>query len=123
MARLVSQRIEDILRAISNCEDYVQLISSEPRLTRMGEDAIERNLQIIGDAVKTLPGTLTEAYQEIPWPQIRGLRNILVHEYFGVDIELVFEVVGIYLPPLKHCLESLEVLEQDGDVVEFRFNV
>ncbi len=123
MARLVSQRIEDILRAISNCEDYVQLISSDPRLTRMGEDAIERNLQIIGDAVKTLPGTLTEAYPEIPWPQIRGLRNILVHEYFGVDIELVFEVVRIYLPPLKHCLESLEVLEQDGDVVEFRFNV
>ncbi len=123
MARLVSQRIDDILRAISNCEDYLQLISSDPRLVRMGEDAIERNLQVIGDAVKTLPETLTEAYPEIPWPQIRGLRNILVHEYFGVDIELVFEVVRIYLPPLKYCLESLEVLGQDGDVVEFRFNV
>lgn len=123
MARLVSERIEDILLAIGKCEDYLRLISSETRLIRMGEDAIERNLQIIGDAVKELPATLTDACPEIPWPQIRGLRNILVHEYFGVDVQLVFEVVETYLPPLKRCLETVEIVQQDGDVVEFCFNV
>lgn len=55
----------------------------------MAEDAIERNLQIIGEAVNRLPTEITGAHPEIAWPQIRGFRNILVHEYFGVDADVV----------------------------------
>lgn len=51
----------------------------------MPEDAIERNLQLIGEAVKHLPADITGAHPEIAWPRIRGFRSILVHEYFGVD--------------------------------------
>lgn len=71
----------------------------------MAEDAIERNLQIIGEAANHLPTGLTEAHSHIAWPQIRGLRNILVHQYFGVDTDTVREVVERYLPPVIAALE------------------
>lgn len=51
----------------------------------MAEDAIERNLQIIGEAANHLPAEVADAHPEIAWPQIRGFRNILVHQYFGID--------------------------------------
>ncbi len=72
----------------------------------MAEDAVERNLQIIGEAAKHLPAELTDAHPEIAWPQIRGFRNILVHQYFGVDVATVREVVETYLPPLAAALQG-----------------
>ncbi|QDQ99257.1 DUF86 domain-containing protein [Tomitella fengzijianii] len=72
----------------------------------MAEDAIEGNLQIIGEAVNHLPAEITDAHPEIGWPQIRGLRNILVHQYFGVDVDVVRDVVDTYLPPLAEALRD-----------------
>lgn len=72
----------------------------------MAEDAIERNLQIIGEAVNHLPEDITSAHPEIPWPQIRGFRNILVHQCFGVDVDVVRDVVETHLPPLTDALRS-----------------
>ncbi len=69
-------------------------------------DAIERNLQIIGEAVNHLPTAITEAHPDVPWPQIRGFRNILVHQYFGVDVDIVRDVVETHLPPLAEALRS-----------------
>lgn len=70
----------------------------------MAGDAIERNLQTIGEAANHLPSGITDVHPEIPWPQIRGFRNILVHEYFGVEADIVREVVESYLPPLADAL-------------------
>lgn len=72
----------------------------------MAEDAVERNLQIIGEATKHLPTVLTDDHPEIAWPQIRGFRSILVHQYFGVDVATVREVVETYLPPLAAALRT-----------------
>lgn len=72
----------------------------------MAEDAIERNLQIIGEAVNHLPEAITGTHPEIAWPQIRGFRNILVHQYFGVDVDVVRDVVETHLPPLAEALRS-----------------
>ncbi|MDN6555533.1 DUF86 domain-containing protein [Acidipropionibacterium acidipropionici] len=77
----------------------------------MAEDAIERNLQIIGEAAKYLPEELTGAHPEIAWPQIRGFRNILVHRYFGVDPDIVRDVVETHLPPLAEVLRSYVATE------------
>ncbi|WP_278237513.1 HepT-like ribonuclease domain-containing protein [Isoptericola sp. AK164] len=65
---------------------------------------MERNLQIIGEAAKHLPAEVTDAHPEIPWPQIRGFRNILVHHYFGVDLDVVRDVIESHLPPLADAL-------------------
>lgn len=72
----------------------------------MAEDAIERNLQIIGEAANHLPAEVADAHPEIAWPQIRGFRNILVHEYFGVDVDIVRDVVETHLPPLAQALRG-----------------
>lgn len=106
MSRDPRKRIGDILAAIEKCKRYLRALSDDPDLMEMAEDAIERNLQIIGEAASRLPFEITDAHPEIPWPQIRGFRNILVHQYFGVDIEVVRDVVETYLPPLADALRS-----------------
>jgi len=84
----------------------ISLDSADPDLVDMAEDAVERNLQIIGEAVSRLPGEITDAHPEIAWPQIRGFRNILVHQYFGVDVDTVRDVIQTHLPPLEAALRQ-----------------
>lgn len=105
MTREARRRITDILEAIERCSDYApELSSANPTQVRMAEDAIERNLQVIGEAVKHLPAEVAAAHPEIPWAQIRGFRNILVHEYFGIETDVVRDVVERHLPPLATAL-------------------
>lgn len=107
MSRSADQRIDDILRAIDRCGRYLgALDDTDPTLVEMAEDAIERNLQIIGEAANHLPPEFVDAHPGIPWPQIRGFRNILVHEYFGVDVATVRDVVEAHLPPLAEALRG-----------------
>ncbi len=107
MSRSADQRIGDILRAIDRCGRYLgALDDTDPTLVEMAEDAIERNLQIIGEAANHLPPEFVDAHPGIPWPQIRGFRNILVHEYFGVDVATVRDVVEAHLPPLAEALSG-----------------
>lgn len=107
MSRSAGDRIADILRAIERCQRYVKALNDEDTdYVDMAEDAIERNLQTIGEATKHLPSEITAAHPEIAWPQIRGFRNILVHQYFGIDTEIVREVVENYLPPLAQALRQ-----------------
>lgn len=72
----------------------------------MAENAIERNLKIIGEAVNHLPAEITDMHPEIAWPQIRGFRNILGHQYFGVEVDVVLDVVETHLPPLAEALRG-----------------
>ncbi|WP_277050291.1 HepT-like ribonuclease domain-containing protein [Ruania albidiflava] len=106
MSRGPSQRIEDVLAAIERCQRYVVALSGDADLVDMAEDAIERNPEIVGEAVTHLPEEITRAHPEIEWTQIRGFRNILAHQYFGVDVEVVRDVVQIHLPPLADALRG-----------------
>ncbi|GAA4160940.1 DUF86 domain-containing protein [Gryllotalpicola daejeonensis] len=107
MSRTSSERIADILEAIAKCQRYAgSLDGDDPTLVDMAQDAIERNLQVIGEAANALPTDVTGAHPEIPWPQIRGFRNILVHEYFGVDVATIREVIDAHLPQLSAALEE-----------------
>lgn len=78
----------------------------------MALDAIERNLQIIGEAANHLPPSVTEAHPEIAWPQIRGFRNILVHQYFGVDLSVIRDVIDTHLEQLATALRDAQEGEQ-----------
>ena len=105
MSRSTDQRVADILEAIDRCHRYLDALGSDDSdLVDMAEDAVQRNLQIIGEAAKHLPAEFTEAHPEISWPQIRGFRNVLVHQYFGVDVATVRDVVETHLPPLAAAL-------------------
>lgn len=71
------------------------------------QDAVIRRLEIIGEAVKNLPVALKKKYPDIPWQKISGLRDKLIHGYFGIDVELVWEIVKKDLPPFKNQIEEM----------------
>jgi uncharacterized protein with HEPN domain len=71
------------------------------------QDAVVRNLEIIGEAVKNISGGLRQAHPAIPWKRIAGMRDKLIHEYFGVNLKLVFEVVRHDLPELHQSLQAI----------------
>ncbi|MEM6714156.1 MAG: DUF86 domain-containing protein [Cyanobacteria bacterium P01_C01_bin.147] len=71
-------------------------------------DAVVRNLQLIGEAVKNLPDDLCDCYPEMEWRKIAGLRNILVHAYFTVENEIIWDVVQSKIPNLKATTAKIQ---------------
>lgn len=71
------------------------------------QDAVIRRIEIIGEAVRNLPVDIKQAYPETPWLDIADMRNKLIHEYFDVDLDLVWEVIKRDIPELKKQIEKL----------------
>ncbi len=103
--------LEDILVAIHDIETFSQGITfkdfcsdKEKRL------AILKSFEIIGEAVKNLEESLTSQYPSIPWARMAAFRDVLTHEYFGIDLEFVWKVIAERLPRLKQ--EMLQIKNQ-----------
>lgn len=71
-------------------------------------DAVARNLEIIGEAARQLPEDFRRAHAQIPWTQIGGLRNRIVHDYFGLDLEIIWEIIQHDLPELEKQVRALQ---------------
>ena len=102
--------LDDILDAIKRIRDYVRGMDYKSFSSDMRtQDAVVRNLEIIGEASRQLPVEIREKVATIEWPKIMGLRNILVHEYFGVNLLIIWDIVEHKLEPLAEaCLELME---------------
>ncbi len=94
--------IEHILESIQLIEKYSESKSEQDfRNSIQIQDSITRRIEIIGEAVKNIPAEIKDKYPDIPWKKIVGMRDILIHEYFGIDIDLTWEVVVRDIPDLK----------------------
>ena len=98
----------DILDSINKIESYVSDLSDMDFVENFAiQDAVMRRLEIIGEAVKHLPSEIKDNNQNIPWKNIAGMRDILIHEYAGVQMERVWRTVKEDLPPLKQVVHKL----------------
>ena len=99
MSRSDAERLADIRAAISRCIAYRDYLDSA-ELGVMDYDAVLRNLAVIGEAAKSLPDDFKQEHAGTPWPSIAGLRNMVVHEYFRVNPDMIRDIVDNQLAPL-----------------------
>ncbi|MBN2377983.1 MAG: DUF86 domain-containing protein [Sedimentisphaerales bacterium] len=99
--------LEHIQEAISKIEDYTAggrvVFDAEP----MRQDAVIRNFEIIGEAVKRLSDQAKQKTPQIDWRDVAGLRDVLIHNYMGVDLDEVWNIVENNLPSLKAAVEGM----------------
>jgi len=97
--------IEDIWEAVEKIERYVSALNHEAFIKDDKTiDSVARNLEIIGEAANRISKDFRAQHSEIDWPKIIGLRNRIVHDYFNIDVEIVWEIVQKDLPTFKSKL-------------------
>jgi len=115
MKRNVKLYLQDIWESILAIEEYTQNLSEDRFYSnRQVQDAIIRRLEIIGEAVKNIDDDIRDKYPQIPWKKIAGMRDIIAHEYFGVKLDRVWDIVRKDLPNLKEKIGT--VIEEEENV-------
>lgn len=105
----------DILECIEKIEEYTKNVSKDEFLDETWiQDAVLRRVEVIGEAVKNIPLRLRKKYPDVPWKKVAGMRDKLIHAYFGVSLERVWSVVKDDLPELKMNVELI-LEEMEGD--------
>jgi len=105
--------VQDILDSINDVESFIEGMSFEEfRKDRKTVNAVVRSIEVIGEASKRIPRAMKAKHVGVPWKLMLGMRDKLIHEYFGVDVEILWKTAKDDIPPLKpliqRMLESLE---------------
>ncbi len=101
------ERLLDIQEAIQRIERYAEQGRGAFDRSELVQNWFLRHLQIIGEAARALSSDLRDGHPEVPWSKILGMRNILVHDYFAIDKDIVWSVVEQDLPGLKRQIEAI----------------
>ena len=100
--------LEDILESVNRIERYIKGKTKKEFLDNYEkQDAIIKRLEIIGEAVKNIPSEIKKKHPEIPWKDMAGMRNVLIHEYFGVIMDRVWDTAKNDIPKLKKQIQEL----------------
>jgi len=116
MKRTYEMFFEDIYTSLEKIKKYISGMSfSEFIHDDKTIDAVIRNLEILGEASKNIPENLRQEHSNIPWKRMIGLRNIIAHEYFGIDYQILWQIVKKDLPKLEPLIkESLNKLTKEN---------
>ena len=107
--RDIRDYLQDILEAITDIENFVANITYEEFVKdRKTLNAVVRSIEIIGEASKNLPGHLKTEYADLPWKEIAGMRDKLIHAYFGMDTETIWQTIKYNIPRLKQTIQKIE---------------
>jgi len=107
--------LEDILAACARIRSYVGVMGvDEFRQDGKTVDAVARNLEIIGEAVKQLPEDVRSRDPSVEWPKIAGLRDVLIHSYSSVDLDIIWDIVANKLPALEDRVKVLLLRSLNG---------
>jgi uncharacterized protein with HEPN domain len=103
--------LEDILKSMLRISEYIEgKTFADFKRNYMLVDAVVRNFEIIGEASKNIPSLIQKKYPEIPWRKMNGLRNLISHEYFGIDYEMLWEISSVSLP--QNIKDLIRIIEE-----------
>ncbi len=106
--RPVDLLLDDICEAIDRIEQYISGMSFDVFSNdRKSVDAVVRNLEIIGEASNRLPADFKNSHSQIEWHKVVGLRHRIVHEYFGIDLQIVWQILQKDLPSLHEAISQI----------------
>ena len=104
--------LEDMLTSMVRIEEYLEEMEfAKFKMTYMVVDAIIRNFEIIGEASNNVPSEIKEKHPEIPWKKMYGLRNLIAHEYFGIDYEMIWEIAKKNLP--QNSIDLRKIIDRE----------
>ena len=108
MKKDLGDYIADILNAVREVEEFTEGMNFETFLTdKKTINAVIRSLEVMGEATKHIPEDVREQYPDIPWKRMAGIRDKLIHEYSGVDLEIIWSVIKEELPPIEPLIEKV----------------
>jgi len=101
------ERLLDMLEAVERVERYTQRGRAAFERDELIQTWVVHHLQIVGEAAAKVSRQFQQTYPQVPWPQVVAMRNVLVHDYFGIDLDEVWQVVARDLPDLKRQIEAV----------------
>ena len=108
MSRNITLYIKDILQNMSDAEDFISGMSyDEFTNDKKTLNAVLRSIEVIGEATKNIPDDIRNLYPDVPWKEMAGMRDKVIHFYFGVDKEVIWVVVKERIPVLKPVISRL----------------
>jgi uncharacterized protein with HEPN domain len=111
--RSIADYLHDILDSVDEIGDFIKGMSlDEFAGDKKTINAVLRSIEVMGEASRKIPEEIRLRYPQVPWRKMTGMRDKLIHEYHGVDIETVWQTLGEDIPPLKEKIQ--EVIDKEG---------
>ena len=106
--RIYLDYVQDIIDSIRDVESFIKGMSFEEfKKDRKTINAVVRSIEVIGEASKRIPATITADYPNVPWKKMAGMRDKLIHEYFGIDLEILWQVAKKDLKSIRPAIRII----------------